>query len=181
MTDLPKINPPNDVNVPWEVAIEDKFWYKLYHEHHYWDLWVEAIDSDIWSVDTEEQRLREHFSSYAIEVDFIAEEEDAGVCLRNFSWTPLGGWCLFRGDSSSNPIETWRLTLYEFDHIFDHAFEYSQEDYKRALYDFEDSDNKIDGLCPSNLDYRDVDEVFPYCQLEFETTSHMKYMSWFGC
>ena len=118
MTDLPIINPPNDAAVPWQVAIEDKFWYKLYHEHHYWDLWVEAIDEDIWSVDSEEYRLHDHFSSYAIEIDFVADEQDAGVCLRNFSWTPLGGWCLFRSSSSST-IETWRLTLYEFDYIFD--------------------------------------------------------------
>ena len=121
---LPDINPPNDPTVPWQVAIEDKFWYKLYHEHHYFDIWEEALnDTVVWSADIEEFRLADHFSSYAIEVDFVADEMDAGVCLRNFSWTPLGGWCLFRSSSSSSAtIETWRLTLYEFEEIFEKAF-----------------------------------------------------------
>ena len=71
--DLPKINPPNAPDVPMEVAITDLFWYKLYHEHHYWDLWFEAVNDDVlWSSDSTEDALAEHFSSYVIEVEFYA-------------------------------------------------------------------------------------------------------------
>ena len=102
-------------------AIDGLMWYKLYSEHHYWTLWVDAIEEYMEENNTKcgSTRKREcaitEFSPYAIEVEFYAKDDRAGVCLRNFSWTPLGGWCLFRDNSGTDHIDTYRYNVYEFD------------------------------------------------------------------
>ena len=115
-TNLPLINPPYDNAVEMNVAVPDLFWYKIYTEHNSWTLWVDAIeDEDEWDADEYEIDASFNYSRYALEIEFVAEGTDSGVCLRNFSWTPRGGICLFRKSGSSSTITTYRLNTYEFE------------------------------------------------------------------
>ena len=104
---------PNDDTVPWQIAIDNKFWYKLYVEHHYWTLWSDAVnDDDEYNVYSDDIIAESIYSPYVLELQFIAESTESGVCLRNFSWTPLGGICLYRNSSSG--IDTYYYTLNDF-------------------------------------------------------------------
>ena len=40
---LPDLNQPFDNDVQFVEAINGLMWYKLYNEHHYWALWVNAV------------------------------------------------------------------------------------------------------------------------------------------
>ena len=53
-----------------EVAIDGLMWYKLYSEHHYWSLWVDAVEAngDSCSTSNKEECAIEDYDSYVIEV-----------------------------------------------------------------------------------------------------------------
>ena len=118
LPDIPDLNPPNDSDIDSSIAITDKMWYKLYYEHHYWTLWYDAIYSGLYDIDDQSlyEEVAELFSSFAIEVEFLAKP-NGGVCMRNYSWSLLGGFCLFR--DSSDYIDTYRLKVYDFVRVFD--------------------------------------------------------------
>ena len=125
---LPDLNKPDDLDIDWTEAAPE-FWYKLYHEHHYWTLWVDAVkDTETYYYSSSKNAAADEFSSYVIEVGFYANRMEAGVCLRNFSWTPMGGWCLFR--NSSSKIDTYRYGVYEFRHYIDELEISNQGDYE---------------------------------------------------
>ena len=146
---LPDLLPPNDDSVPWQVIIEDKFWYKLYVEHHYWTLWTEAVDDtdEYYNQTLDDYINSEFYSPYVLELKFEAASHGSGVCLRNFSWTPLGGLCLYRDNST---IDTYNYTLYDFVRWID---QYEIEDDQG---DYEDkADRNIGPVSTSTLKYAD--------------------------
>ena len=165
MTDVPDLKAPNNDDVILETAIAGLMRYKLYNEERYWNLWEEAIEQTDQSIDAVvyeatdyELELVELYSAYTLEIDFKCPYDKYGVCMRDWSWTLLGGFCLFR---DGDDIDTYRLDVYAYTKLFDDYIFVTGDTQEKYVESMDSSSDQLGNLKVSS--------------------SLQKYVDWFGC